>query len=33
MIRVMLADDQKILAEGIRSVLDTCPDIEVCGVA
>ena len=33
MIGVMRENDQKILAEGIRSVLDTCPDIEVCGVA
>ena len=33
MIRVMLADDQKILSEGIKSVLETCPDIEVCGIA
>lgn len=33
MIKVMLADDQNILAEGIKSVLDTCPDIEVCGIA
>ena len=33
MIRVMLADDQKILSEGIKSVLETCPDIEVCCIA
>ena len=33
MIKVMLADDQKILSEGIKSVLETCPDIEVCGIA
>ena len=33
MIRVMLADDQKILSEGITSVLETCPDIEGCGTA
>ncbi len=33
MIRVMLADDQKILSEGIKSVLETCPDIQVCGIA
>ena len=33
MIKVMLADDQKILAEGIKSVLETCPDIQVCGMA
>jgi len=33
MIKVMLVDDQVILAEGIKSVLDTCPDIEVCAIA
>lgn len=33
MIRVLLADDQIILAEGLRSVLETCEDIEVCGIA
>ena len=33
MIRVMLADDQKILSEGLKSVLETCPEITVCGVA
>ena len=33
MIRVMLADDQKILSEGIKSVLETCDEIEVCGLA
>ena len=33
MIKVMLADDQKILSEGIKSVLETCPDIAVCGIA
>ena len=33
MIRVMLTDDQKILAEGIKSVLQTSPEIEVCGIA
>ena len=33
MIKVMLADDQIILAEGIRSVLETSGDITVCGVA
>ena len=33
MIRVMLADDQKILAEGIKSVLQTSPEIDVCGIA
>lgn len=33
MIKVMLVDDQIILAEGIKSVLETCDDITVCGVA
>ncbi len=33
MIKVLLADDQLILAEGIKSVLETCEDIEVCGIA
>ncbi len=33
MIKVMLADDQMILAEGIKSVLETSGDITVCGVA
>jgi len=33
MIKVMLVDDQIILAEGIKSVLETAEDIEVCGVA
>ncbi len=33
MIKVMLVDDQIILAEGIKSVLDTVDDIDVCGVA
>ena len=33
MIKVMLADDQKILSEGIKSVLETCPDSAVCGIA
>lgn len=32
-IRVLLADDQAILADGIRSVLSTCPDLEVVGIA
>ena len=32
-IRVLLADDQSILADGIRSVLSTCPDLEVVGIA
>lgn len=33
MIKVMLADDQTILAEGIKSVLETSDEIEVCGIA
>ena len=32
-IRVLLADDQAILADGLKSVLSTCPEIEVVGVA
>ncbi len=32
-IKVLLADDQTILADGVRSVLTTCPDFEVVGVA
>lgn len=32
-IRVLLADDQTILADGIRSVLTSCPDFEVVGIA
>ena len=32
-IRVMIADDQVILAEGIRSVLETDPQLEVIGIA
>lgn len=33
MIKVMLVDDQIILAEGIKSVLETTDDISVCGTA
>ncbi len=33
MIKILLADDQVILAEGIKSVLETCSDFEVCGIA
>ncbi len=33
MIKVLLADDQIILAEGIKSVLETCPEISVVGIA
>ncbi len=32
-IKVLLADDQTILADGIRSVLTSCPDFEVVGIA
>lgn len=32
-IKVLIADDQAILADGIRSVLASCPDFEVVGVA
>ncbi len=32
-IRVLLADDQSILADGIKSVLSSCPEIEVVGIA
>jgi len=33
MIRVMLVDDQQILAEGIKSVLESCADIKVIAIA
>ena len=33
MIKILLADDQMLLAEGIKSVLETCKDFEVCGIA
>lgn len=33
MIKILLVDDQMILAEGIKSVLETCPDFEVLGMA
>lgn len=33
MIKVLLVDDQVILAEGLKSVLETCKDIRVCGIA
>lgn len=33
MIKVMLVDDQIILAEGLKSVLETCGDITVCAMA
>ncbi len=32
-IKVLLADDQAILADGIRSVLSSCPELEVVGRA
>lgn len=32
-IKVLLADDQSILADGIKSVLSSCPDLEVVGIA
>ena len=33
MIKVLIADDQAILADGIRSVLSSCPELEVVGIA
>lgn len=33
MIKVLLVDDQVILAEGIKSVLETCSDFSVIGIA
>ncbi len=33
MIKVLLVDDQQILAEGIKSVLETCKTIKVVGIA
>lgn len=33
MIKILLADDQTILTEGIKSVLETCADFEVIGCA
>lgn len=33
MIRILLADDQMILAEGIKAVLLSCKEFEVCGIA
>lgn len=33
MIKVMLVDDQIILAEGIKSVIETTEDVSVCAVA
>lgn len=33
MIKILLVDDQIILAEGIKSVLETCKDFKICGIA
>ncbi len=33
MIKVLIVDDQAILADGISSVLSSCPDLEVAGIA
>lgn len=33
MIKVLLVDDQQILAEGIKSVLETSGDLSVVGIA
>ena len=33
MIKILLADDQTILTEGIKSVLETCSDFAVVGTA
>lgn len=33
MIKVLLADDQAILADGMKSVLESCPDLKVVGIA
>ncbi len=33
MIKVLIADDQAILADGIKSVLNSCPEIKVVGIA
>lgn len=33
MIKILLADDQTILTEGIKSVLETCSDFAVVGIA
>ena len=32
-IKVLLADDQAILADGVKSVLSSCPELEVVGIA
>lgn len=33
MIKILLVDDQMILAEGIKSVLESCKDFTICGIA
>lgn len=33
MIRVMLADDHKLMRQGLRNLLADCPEIEICGEA
>ncbi len=33
MIRVLLADDQKILREGLKMIIEMDDEIEVCGIA
>ena len=33
MIKVLIVDDQAILADGIKSVLSSCPELEVVGIA
>ena len=33
MIKVLIADDQAILADGLKSVLESCPDLQVVGTA
>ena len=33
MIKILIVDDQMIWAEGIKSVLETCPDFKVLGIA
>lgn len=32
-IKVLLADDEKLIREGLKIILDTYEDIEICGVA
>ena len=33
MIKILLVDDQMVLAEGIKSVLETCSDFKIAGIA